>query len=78
MVPAVAVLLVLRLIEATLVLLATVNLILTLIVGFEGFPSVTDSELWVVECVGYPTVRPPWQLVQNGYLLLLIEFPQVR
>ena len=78
MVPAEVVLLVLHLIEAIQVLLAMITLLSMLIVGFEGFPSVTDSELWVEECVGYPTVRPPWQLVQNGYLLLLIEFPQVR
>ena len=78
MVPAAVVLLVLHLIEAILVLLAMVNLLSMLIVGFEGFPSVADSELWVEECVGFPIVRPPWQLVQNGYILLLIEFPQVR
>ena len=64
-VPAAVVLLVLHLIEAIQVLLARVTLLSMSIVGFEGFPSVTDSELWVEECVGFPIVPPPWQLLQK-------------
>ena len=77
-VPEVVVLLVFQLIEATLVSLAMVDLILTLICGFEGFRSVMDNELLVAEFVGDPTVRPPWQLMQNGCVGYLLSFLKVR
>ena len=56
------VLLVFLLIGATLVWSAMADLILTLICEFGGFHSAMDNELSAAECVGYPTVRPTWQL----------------
>ena len=74
----VVVLLVFHLIEATLVSSAMADLILTLICGFEGFRSAMDNELLVAEFVGDPTVRPTWQLMQNGCDGYLLNFLKVR
>ena len=70
------VLLVFRLIGATLVSSAMADLILTLICGFEGFRSAMDNELLVAQCVGDPIVRPTWQLMQKWLRGLLNGFPQ--
>ena len=72
------VLLVFRLIGATLVSSAMADLILTLICGFEGFRSAMDNELSAAECVGDPIVRPTWQLMQNGCDGYLLSFLKVR
>ena len=77
-VPEVVVLLVFQLIEATLVSSAMADLILTLICEFEGFRSAMDNELLVAQCVGDPTVRPTWQLMQNGCDGYLLNFLKVR
>ena len=74
----VVVLLVFHLIEATLVSSVMADLILTLICEFEGLRSAMDNELLVAQCVGDPTVRPTWQLMQNGCDGYLLSFLKVR
>ena len=72
------VLLAFLLVETTLVLSAMADLILTLICEFGGFRSAMDNELLVAQCVGDPTVRPTWQLMQNGCDCYLLSFLKVR